>query len=74
MYIMQMQMNVPQEISRSTRQLDQLPDAKELTSSNGLVSLKQDSQTSLTTFVAISSDSQDGLPTIESIALRFTQF
>jgi hypothetical protein len=43
-----------------------------LTSSNGLVSLKQDSQTSLTTFVAISSDSQDGLPTIDNIARRLT--
>jgi hypothetical protein len=43
-----------------------------LTSSNGLVSLKQDAQTSLTTFVAISSDSQDGLPTIDNIARRLT--
>jgi hypothetical protein len=35
--------------------------------------LKQDSQTSFTTLFAISSDLQDGLLSIESIARRLTQ-
>ena len=42
------------------------------TSSNGLVSLKQLSQTSLTAFSAISLDSQDGLAVTDNTALRRT--
>jgi hypothetical protein len=51
-----------------------LVDSRERTSSNGLVSLKQDSHTSFTTLFAMSSDLQDGLLRIDNIARRLTQF